>query len=623
MKKKTLLALSASLLLGVGAATAQTTTYSAYTGTQTLTSYGTRMLEDYDVAIHLAVSDQDNGLVGGKITGVRIPFPDDIAHISNAKAWISTSLALQDAAFEPNVEAKAFTAGPGFIDVTFDTPYTLTDEGVYVGYSFSMDEKVSKPVTTVSGTNPDFFYLHTGRSYWEEFGSVSADRGMMLAMQVLVDGLPARAVSPQLEEGYFQSGAGGNTVTVQLRNQGSQTVSAVDVSYILDGDESSRTTRHIDLSTPLPPYYNAAEAVSVPVGTLTHVGDYRFSLTVDKVDAEANAAALPNCETTLHGLSFVPQKRALLEEYTGTWCGWCPKGFVGLENMDALLGDDFVGVSYHNRDPMEFAGTDEGPAFPNGTASFPSAFIDRYHPTDPYSGDEPTTHFLLDKTYAAACQEMAPANISLTAKRSASQPNQVTCQATVRFPLPLADNTYQLGFILTADGLHGETDDWTQKNYYPNNTEYSDADMELFTQNSGYVYDLVYNFVAIGFSSPSFIAESLPAQIEADKDYQYTFTFDLSQDSETCKAHSILADQTDYQLRAVALLVDSATGQVANACKVHVDGGGTSAVVSAQAQADAAPVAYYSIDGRRLQQPQQGVNIVRRADGSTVKVVRK
>lgn len=623
MKKKTLLALSASLLLDVGAATAQTTTYSAYTGTQTLTSYGTRMLEDYDVAIHLAVSDQDKGLVGGKITGVRIPFPDDIAHISNATAWISTSLALQDASFEPNVEAKAFTPGPGFIDITFDTPYTLTDEGVYVGYSFSMDEKVSKPITTISGTHPDFFYLHTNRSYYEDFASVSADRNMMLAMQVLVDGLPASAVSPLLQEGYFRSGAEGNTLTLQLRNQGSQTVHSVDVSYALSGDDADRTTRHIDLSSPLSPYYNASESVSIPVGVLPHAGDFPFSLTVEKVNAEANAAALPTAETTLHGLSFVPQKRALLEEYTGTWCGWCPKGFVGLENMDALLGDDFVGVSYHNRDPMEFAGTDAGPAFPNGTASFPSAFIDRYHPTDPYSGDEPTTHFLLDKTYAAACQEMAPADISLTAKRSESQPNEVTCQATVRFPLPLADNAYQLGFILTADGLHGETDDWTQKNYYPNNTEYSDADMELFTQNSGYVYDLVYNFVAIGFSSPSYIAESLPAQIEADKDYQYTFTFDLSEDSETCKARSILADQTDYTLRAVALLVDSQTGQVANACKVHVDGGASSAVSAAQAKADTAAVAYYSIDGRRLQQPQQGVNIVRRADGSTVKVVRK
>ena len=63
---------------------------------------------------------------------------------------------------------------------------------------------------------------------------------------------------------------------------------------------------------------------------------------------------------------------------------WCPKGFVGLENMDALLGDDFVGVSYHNRDPMEFAGGDEDRSSPMARPLSPAHTLDRVHPTDPY-----------------------------------------------------------------------------------------------------------------------------------------------------------------------------------------------------------------------------------------------
>ena len=50
MTKKTLLALSASLLMGAAPAAAQTTPYGGYTGTEPLTSYGTRMMESYDVA---------------------------------------------------------------------------------------------------------------------------------------------------------------------------------------------------------------------------------------------------------------------------------------------------------------------------------------------------------------------------------------------------------------------------------------------------------------------------------------------------------------------------------------------------------------------------------------------
>ena len=63
---------------------------------------------------------------------------------------------------------------------------------------------------------PDpFFYLHTTRSYYEGFSSVSADRNMMLAMQVLIDGLPARSVSPTLNDQYFKVGEGSNTLTLQ------------------------------------------------------------------------------------------------------------------------------------------------------------------------------------------------------------------------------------------------------------------------------------------------------------------------------------------------------------------------------------------------------------------------
>lgn len=58
MTKKTLLALSASLLMGAVPAAAQTTPYGGYTGTEPLTSYGTRMMESYDVAVRLTVDEK-------------------------------------------------------------------------------------------------------------------------------------------------------------------------------------------------------------------------------------------------------------------------------------------------------------------------------------------------------------------------------------------------------------------------------------------------------------------------------------------------------------------------------------------------------------------------------------
>ena len=35
-------------------------------------------------------------------------------------------------------------------------------------------------------------------------------------------------------------------------------------------------------------------------------------------------------------------------EYTGLWCGYCPAGYVAIEELTEELGKDFVVLSYHN-----------------------------------------------------------------------------------------------------------------------------------------------------------------------------------------------------------------------------------------------------------------------------------
>jgi hypothetical protein len=68
-------------------------------------------------------------------------------------------------------------------------------------------------------------------------------------------------------------------------------------------------------------------------------------------------------------------KRVLCEEFTGTWCGWCPQGIWAIQNLDSAYGDKFIPVSFHNADPM---------AIPSGTdtleqliSGFPTGWIDR------------------------------------------------------------------------------------------------------------------------------------------------------------------------------------------------------------------------------------------------------
>ncbi len=73
----------------------------------------------------------------------------------------------------------------------------------------------------------------------------------------------------------------------------------------------------------------------------------------------------------------------------------------------------------------------------------------------------------------------------------------------------------------------------------------------------------------------------------------------------------------------MALLIDSTTGEVVNARKAKV-GGETDGISALTVNKEATPVAYYTPytpDGRQLQSPTKGINIVRLADGRTVKMI--
>lgn len=319
-------------------------------------------------------------------------------------------------------------------------------------------------------------------------------------------------------------------------------------------------------------------------------------------------------------MAWTPKKRALLEEYTGTWCGWCARGFVGLERMYELMGDECVSVSFHNRDVMTFA-DGFNKKYPKTIGGFPVAYIDRRKVTDAYAGNGYGQHFGIDTTYTLACKQEAAGEIGCKAYFADAAQTKVRCDVTVRFPASHARNPYRVGLLLTADSLTGEGSSWGQVNYYSTTelgAKFTDDDMKIFVEGATKVNGLVYNFVVVGYNSPTWEEGSLPASVAADKAYTYTYTFDTGSDNDNCKGSII---QKKSCLKVVALLVDSSTGYVDNAIKEKVlmdEATGVKAVT-----AESGRDVYYTSGGLRLKQPQKGLNIVRRADGSTVKILRK
>ena len=40
-------------------------------------------------------------------------------------------------------------------------------------------------------------------------------------------------------------------------------------------------------------------------------------------------------------------RHSVVEEFTGTWCGNCPRGIVGMQRLEEDFGDRFIGIAIH------------------------------------------------------------------------------------------------------------------------------------------------------------------------------------------------------------------------------------------------------------------------------------
>lgn len=78
---------------------------------------------------------------------------------------------------------------------------------------------------------------------------------------------------------------------------------------------------------------------------------------------------------------FIPKRKVVIEDYTGTWCGYCPRVAVAIDDIRAITSDISV-VSIHKQsssmtDPLHFDRTEELQARFNIPNSFPKAQLNR------------------------------------------------------------------------------------------------------------------------------------------------------------------------------------------------------------------------------------------------------
>lgn len=589
------------LVLGSPAYAENSIEYSYDVGDSERAAWGTSKKEEYDVALRL----DGKNLAGKRVTEIRIPLNGSDG-ISGFKVWMSKELALQTVngskVVVPDImSVDAVPDGDG-LNVVLDTPYEITDEGVFVGYSFKIDEltdKTKKPLVVVPGTNANGLYLHTSRTYlnWMNMAEIA---GCVSSATVIISGgfeensvalLSAADVTIEMDEVL--------NVPVVMANHGLSEVRSIDYAYEVAGVAGDG---HLDMEKPLAVNYNRTVETELPLPSVGKKGHFGLKLTITAVNGVENKDLEASVSSVVDVLSFVPVHRPLLEEYTGLWCGWCPKGFVGLELMSKYYGDDFVALSYHNHDDMEIMNNEDYPSYVSG---YPAAWLDRQIRTDAYFGNS-NTGFGIDELWKQRASLVAPASIDLEARWSDTEKTGIDVTAKVVFNRNMTGTDYRLAYALVADDLYDES--WKQVNYFYGNANYLGMEgLDRFINGAPEMSGLHFNDVIICGKELKGIAGSLPSDIEDGREYTHSYSFDLAEAVNTAGT-SLVQDKAN--LRVVGILVDAATGEIVNSNKTWSETQTALNIADNTAgYGEVESVSFYDMAGCRVSAPAAGVYI--------------
>ena len=558
----------------------------------------------------------DHEIAAGKTINA-IRFGLVAPHATDAKVWVASSLPSSiDASHTLQfVDVPASELGKEQIDIQLPTPCEIPAEGIYVGYSFTITSVATSgdayPVLFSGKAAPNTLILKTEKNVPDWTDLYTNDFGKLF-LQVLLEGTFADNNATVADFGPVYSALGESTTAmIAITNGGGTPLSSIDYTITTDGVASAE--QHVDIANPI--VFSNTGKVSITIAADDATGAKAKTLNITKVNGNANTAANATANFTLYTLPELVERNIVVEEFTGTGCGWCPRGLVGMENMRQAFGNRFVGIGIH-----QYNSSDAMYISPSGYAKLnfdgaPSCRINRGEVIDPYYGS--ADDILVDCVEELAIPALAKVNVSATIDEELEK---VDAKAQIE---TLLDNSeYTLEFVVIGDGLTGTGTAWNQSNYY---YQYSSSelpeDLAIFGNGgkygkscvTGWLFNdvaLVSSYVSNSNKAPKLDVMNAGEQKEAE--------YSLTMPTKTTLKNAV----KNAELFIVALIVDKEK-HIVNAAKAPITIADPSGIENVNAAANNEQIARYTLDGRRVQGMQKGLNIVRMANGKTIKVIQK
>lgn len=342
-----------------------------------------------------------------------------------------------------------------------------------------------------------------------------------------------------------------NQLSVDVYNNGLNAITSLDISWN-DGTNTYSENFPVNIAP--------GQTQTINHSTQVNYGSIQekdITISIDSVNGGVDGDMTNNSsDTKFNTLSQSGTKKVFIEEATGTWCGWCPRGAVGMDYMAATYPSTTVLVAVHNADPMLVGAYDSG--INQYIGGYPSGVVDRT------VGDVDPSSSSLEAVYNSRINDLAPVDLTASATQVGSDLT-ISAHATFYSNFASAGSDFRLGVIITEDGVTGTGDgtnannqDYDQVNYYSGGGNGVMGGYEGLPDPvpaTQMVYDHVGRAILGGFNGQ---AGSIPASITDGQTVSYNFNYTIPGSSVAGNMH------------IVVVLIDQSSGSIVGASSSSV-----------------------------------------------------
>ncbi len=240
-------------------------------------------------------------------------------------------------------------------------------------------------------------------------------------------------------------------------------------------------------------------------------------------------------------------KRVLVEEATGTWCGFCVRGICFMDDLNTLHPTTTGLIAVHNGDPMTDATYDAGIGPKIG--GYPSGLVDRQATeVDPQD---------FASAYASRITYAPPVDVFIDNVSWNSTTRALSFKVNAKTVVALS-GSYRFNAVITEMQVHGTTSTYDQHNYYTNNAYGAMCGFESKPATipaAQMYYDFVGRTILGGWAGT---ASSIPATVANNTTVSYTYT------------KTIPATWNENKLTLIGFVINSTSGVVENCSKTNM-----------------------------------------------------